>query len=54
MVAEVSWGVDTMGHITEKTSIYLTIGTTDNRRKDLKSAEVANMLVVVASNKWVS
>ena len=53
MTTEISWDVDTMGHITAKTSIDLVMDTVGNRRtrKNLTLARVANTLVVVGSNK---
>ena len=58
MGAEVSWNdiklIDTMGYITATSSIDLTMGIVGNGVNDLTSPGVADTLVIVAGNKWVS
>ena len=53
MTAEISWDVDTIGLITVKTSIDLTVGIVGKgrTRKNLMPARVSNMLVIISSNK---
>ena len=51
-MAETSWDVDTMVHITKKTSIDLAMGVVckGRTRKNLTSARLASILIDVGSN----
>ena len=56
MVAETSWDVNTMVHITVKTGIDLAMGVVcdGGARKNLTLVRLASTLVIVGSNKQMS